>query len=266
MTLTFEIGDELRPRGHAVLYFGASGSGLLATYIILLPIKMDLGKYLPPMMAAQLGAAGEALGDSASGFAVPPVPEQAESIEWLRRTAELRGDDLVWGGDMTLNDIGAAMQQTADAVQQYSAMHKRYMESNPEPAAALPSSDSAGVGAGVQEVIYQLMSDRDRLAELSRLVGAMRFGLESRDDALVKETDASLGALAASLDARYWAERVRVAAQDPSDTAARLAQLCVERCYKLLDEDFAAVEALEQEIAKIADGGPGGPPQQDLRA
>ena len=107
------------------------------------------------------------------------------------------------------------------------------------------------------------MSDRDRLAELSKLVGTMRFALESHDEALVKETDVSLGALASALDSRFWADRVRYAAQDPSDAAAKLAQLYVERCYKLLAEDFATVDALEKEIAGLAGDTP---PREDLRA
>ena len=263
LNLTFEIGDEQRPKGHAVLYFGAPNTGLLATYAILLPISMDLGKYLPPMMAAQLGGmAGELLGGGDAGFAVPPIPEPAESIQWLRHVAELRGDDLVWAGDMSLDDIQAAMRLTTEAVHEYGLLHKRYLDGNPAPAADAPAPESAELGADVQHVLYQLMSDRDRLAELSRLVGQMRFGLESHDDAAIRSADASLGALAESLDARYWANRVRVAAQDPSDSATRLAQLYVERCYKLLDEDFSAVDALEKEIARLSGGAP---PREDLR-
>ena len=237
--------------------------GLLATYAILLPISMDLGKYLPPMMAAQLGGmAGELLGGGDAGFAVPPIPEPAESIQWLRHVAELRGDDLVWAGDMSLDDIQAAMRLTTEAVHEYGLLHKRYLDGNPAPTADAPAPESAELGADVQHVLYQLMSDRDRLAELSRLVGQMRFGLESHDDAAIRIADASLGALAESLDARYWANRVRVAAQDPSDSATRLAQLYVERCYKLLDEDFSAVDALEKEIARLSGGAP---PREDLR-
>ena len=264
MTLTFDIGDESRPKGHAVLYFGSSETELLATYAVLLPIKMDIGKYLPPMLAAQLGGAvGDLLGDGAGGFAVPPVPEPVESIEWLRHLAEMRSDDLIWGGNITLGDMQAAMHQAAESVQQYAAMHQRYLDSNPEPVARRAVGEPDDGGANVQHVIYQLMSDRDRLAELSKLVGTMRFALESHDEALVKETDVSLEALASALDSRFWADRVRYAAQDPSDSAAKLAQLYVERCYKLLAEDFATVDALEKEIAGLAGDTP---PREDLRA
>ena len=264
MTLTFDIGDDRRPRGHALLYFGRPETGLLATYAVLLPITLDLSKYLPPLMAAQLGGAvGEMIGANSGSFAMPPVPEPVESYEWLRRAAELRGDDLLWGGDLDPADLAAAMQRAVEAVQEYAALHKSYLDDSPAPVPAVESRPAEDGAADVQHVLYQLMGDRDRLAELSKLVGAMRFALVSNDEALIRESDASLGALAAALDARYWADRVRAAAQDPSDAAAKLAQLYVDRCYRLLDEDYAAVEALEAEIDALTGGAP---PRRDLRS
>lgn len=262
MALTFEIGDEARPKGHAVLYFGTPEAGLLATYVVLLPIKMDVAKYLPPLLAAQLGGmASSVLGEGAGGFAVPPAPEEAASVESLRHLAELRGDDLLWGGNVVLGDVQSALHQTAESVQEYAALYQRYIDSSPGPAPQ-PAIEQDGGGADVQHVLYELMGDRDRLAELSKLVGTMRFALEANDDALIGETDASLGALAGVLPERFWADRVRGAARDPSQGAADLVRLYVERCYKLLDEDFAAVDALEREIAARAGDTP---PHQDLR-
>ena len=262
MTLTFEIGDEARPRGHAVLYFGSPEAGLLATYVVLLPIKMDVGKYLPPLLAAQLGGmAGGVLGEGAGGFAVPPVPEEAASVESLRRLAELRGDDLLWGGSIVLGDVQSALHQTAESVQEYAGLYQRYLDASPGPAPQ-PAIEQDGGGSEVQQVLYELMGDRDRLAELSKLVGTMRFALETNDDALIRETDASLGALAGVLPERFWGDRVREAARDPERGATDLIRLYIDRCYKLIDEDFTAVDALEREIAARADEEP---PHHDLR-
>ena len=148
MALTFEIGDESRPRGHAVLYFGNPRTGLLATYVVLLPVKMDVSKYLPPMLAAQLGGlAGEMLGEGGGSFAAPPIPEAVESVEPLRRLAELRGDDFIWGGDMVLGDLQAAMHQAAQAVHDYEsplpAVHGRQ---------PLPGTDRPRTFAGRQRL------------------------------------------------------------------------------------------------------------------
>ncbi len=253
MTLTFEIGDAGKPRGHAILYYGSPGGEITATYVLVLPISMDMGKYLPPLLASQLGAvAGSAMGEGLGSFAAPPVPEVVEGVAYLERLAGLRGDDLIWGGNVALGDMAAAMQEAAEAVQEYARLYGVYVDSGeaPEPAS---EHDKMGElsGSGVQDVLYGLMSERNRLGELSKLVGTMRFASDREDAGLVEETDASLGALQRLLPEHYWAGKVRSAAQDTSDNGAQLAQLYVERCYKLLDEDFSAVEELERRIAEL---------------
>jgi hypothetical protein len=103
-------------------------------------------------------------------------------------------------------------------------------------------------GGRVEHVLYELMTDRDKLGELTKLVGTMRFATERDDAGLVAETDESIAALERLLPERYWAAKVRAAAKDTSENGAKLAQLYVERCYKLLDDDFAAVQLLEKRI------------------
>ena len=97
-------------------------------------------------------------------------------------------------------------------------------------------------------MLYELMTERDKLGELSKLVGTMRFATERDDGSLVAETDESIEALERLLPERYWTAKVRAAAKDTSENGAKLAQLYVERCYKLLDDDFAAVQLLEKRI------------------
>ncbi len=252
MSLTFEMGDPGKPRGHAILYFRTGGGAeVLATYVLVLPIAMDMGKYLPPLLASQLGGMfGEAMGEGMGSFAAPPVPEEVESVDYVRALAQLRGDDLVSGGDVVLGDMASAMQEAAEAVQEYTRLYQQYagtIESEaPEPAAAAIEAGSADV----QRVLYDLMGERDRLGELSKLVGTLRFATDRGDEALTQETDASLRALGESLPEHYWTDKVRAAAMDMSETGAKLAQLYVERCYKLLDEDFPAVEELERRITE----------------
>ena len=90
MELTFELGREEEPRGHALVYFhDASQPGqILATYFIVLPVALDISKYIPPMFAAQMGAIGV---EEVSAFAVPPVPDRAEGYDQLKRLAENGG-------------------------------------------------------------------------------------------------------------------------------------------------------------------------------
>ena len=119
MSINFEIGNSQSPKGHAILYFGSLASGFSATYVVLLPIKMDMSKYLPPLMAAQLGSeANDLLMGGTDVFAVPPVPEEVTSEEYLKYLAEIRGDDLVWGGEINLTQTQVALQSTSEAVQE----------------------------------------------------------------------------------------------------------------------------------------------------
>ena len=54
--LTFRVGDPDRPRGHALLFFRDADDPDIAwaTYLVVAPIQMDLGKYIPAAFATQL--------------------------------------------------------------------------------------------------------------------------------------------------------------------------------------------------------------------
>lgn len=253
MALTFVIGDASAPKGHALVYF-RSGTDVLATYVVVLPVAMDMGKYLPPLLASQLsGMAGGMLGEGMGSFAAPPVPEKVGSVDFVQRLALLRGDDLIEGGSINSGDITAAMAEAAEVVQQY---HRLY-EQHAGVVDNLPEGDLRGVQAPietqgavrVEHVLYELMNDRDKLGELSKLVSTMRFATERADLDLIGETDSSMAALERLLPEHYWAGQVRSIAKDTSDKGGQLAQLYVERCYKLLDEDFPAVEEIEKRIS-----------------
>ena len=253
MALTFVIGDASSPKGHALVYF-RSGADILATYVIVLPVAMDMGKYLPPLLASQLGGmAGGMIGEGMGSFAAPPVPEKVESVDFVERLARSRHDDLIEGGNVRVGDIAAAMSEAAEVVQQYSSLYEQHAGGPALP----PQEDIRGVEAPaetegavrVDHVLYELMSDRDKLGELSKLVGTMRFATERSDQELIEETDGSMEALERLLPEHYWANKVRSTAKDMTEAGGKLAQLYVERCYKLLDEDFPAVEQIEKRIS-----------------
>ena len=248
MALTFDRGNPDQPRGHGLLYFRDRDSQqTVATYVLVLPIQMDMGKYLPPLLASQLGGiAGEALSEGMGSFAAPPMPEEVEGVAMLERLADARGDDLLSGGDISAADPALAIQATAEAVQEYARLYKTYLGGLPAIAVAPASAEAES--SDVQRVVFELMSERDRLGEVSKLVGTLRFAAERGDTTLAEETEASMRVLGSLLTERYWVERVLTAARDTSAAGAALARLLMERCYKLLDEDFQAVSALEQQI------------------
>ncbi|MCH9016569.1 MAG: hypothetical protein IIB89_02230 [Chloroflexi bacterium] len=112
----------------------------------------------------------------------------------------------------------------------------------------------AWVLTGYQDVLDALRDPRlsaERISALMRLAGSGE-GLEALEQLLPEH---------------YWIAKVRAAARDASDAGALLAQVYVERAYKLADEDFAAVQLLEKRIADLTAQGPSpdAPPSQDLR-
>lgn len=250
MALNFEIGNVDRPQGHAVLYFHDELEGkYAATYVVVLPIQMDIGKYLPPLMASQFGSmAADALGDGMNCFAAPPMPEVVDGIDSVRQLAAQRGDDLLYGGPISINDPAAGMQATSDAVHEYAGLYTAYADSIP--AGLLDDTINSGSRdqAEVHSVLYELMNEQDRMAELSRLLVAKRFAAERQDAELGRETELSLGAIRPLFPSHFWLDKLLDAASDLSEVGARMTQLHIERCYKLLAEDFSAVELLESQI------------------
>ena len=73
MALVFDLGSPNSPKGHALLYFedSAQRGRWLSTYVVVLPVKVDLSKYLPPMFLSQAQMGSLDIQDM-SAFAFPP--------------------------------------------------------------------------------------------------------------------------------------------------------------------------------------------------
>ncbi|HLQ34189.1 MAG TPA: hypothetical protein VK457_16010, partial [Chloroflexota bacterium] len=72
--------------------------------------------------------------------------------------------------------------------------------------------------------------------------------LDGNDEQLTHETAGRMHLLAKHMPAKYWAERLIEAANTPGEAGGHLSQLYLERGYKLLDEDYAAVAQLDEQI------------------
>lgn len=249
MGIEFIRGDSRNPRGHALIYFKDRDDGhIVGSYIVILPITMDMGKYLPPLLASQLGSMmTESLSGSFTSFAAPPMPEFMENLERLQELAEARGDDLLYGGTILASDAGAAIQDTSDAVQAYAALYAQYMtgivQRTLETGHALPNVSE------VQRVVYEMLTETDRLTELAKLVGTLRFALERNDTNLVTETGMSIDILSQLLPEHYQVPKVAAVARDLTEHGATLARLYLERCFSLLAEDYTTVESLDRQIS-----------------
>jgi hypothetical protein len=250
MLLSFDRGDASRPRGHALLYFKSwsDASALFATYLIVPPIAVEISKYIPPMFAAQFQGLGASGGIAV--FPYPPIPERVESQELLTRLAQARDDDLVSGGSVDTTSPERLLQASAEAAQQYFESFSSYMASipsGPQPE-ALPESS---VSVDVNELMFGLMSERERLAELTKLSGQLRYAVGGGDEHLAKATESDIKKLGSYLPEKYRAGDIATAARRPGPDGDRLTQLYIERAYKLADEDYESVSKLEAEIREF---------------
>lgn len=262
MDLTFERGDAQRPRGHAVVYFrvDTEPDKVYASYIVVLPVRADFGKYVPPFLASHLG--NVPLNDFSS-FAMPPVPEEVSGYGDLERLSELRQDDLVFGSSMFSFDLPRMMEAITDAVQSYSQLCTDYYGRQGLDGGPVAGGLPAGVGAGaeqeadldtsfsVNEVLLSLMSERDKLAELSRLLGKLQFAQEGQDDNMTGEVTEEITALSRHLPDEFQVLNLLAAAREATGQGSRLAQLYLDRCFRLSDGDMGGVAELDVAIREL---------------
>ena len=248
MDLVFEQGDPTAPKGHALLYFREPGdvAKLYATYVVVLPISIDLVKYMPPFLANQIPQMNAR---ELSAFAFPPMPEEVGGQRRLETLVQARGDDLLFGGEIAPAQVQDMLMQVNDLVQEYAQRYQGYIQ-GAVPADA-PEESEVISGPGVNEVLFGLMGERDRLVELAKLIGRLRFAVEGTDVRQVQEVEEEVGILSRYLPERYQVDALVKAAKDPSRTGGDLAQLYLDRCYKLADEDYARIQEIEERIRAI---------------
>ncbi|MDE2942245.1 MAG: hypothetical protein OXP10_07915 [Chloroflexota bacterium] len=166
MDLYFERGEMDSPKGHALVFFRRKfdPNTVLATYIIALPIKVDVTRYIPPMFAGKMQ---DMLTNDLAGFAFPPLPEKIDDLDHIRRMAEAREDDLIDGGSVDDSDPMELIQVVSEVQQEYSRRWERLMEAQ----TPLPASS-------VNELIYELMGERDKLSD-GRQTAVRRGGYRS---------------------------------------------------------------------------------------
>jgi hypothetical protein len=256
--LTFRVGDAERPRGHALVFFrdGDDPDRVWATYLVVAPIKMDLGKYIPAAFASQL--AGQLASAGPSAYPLPPVPEKFDGgLNALERLAELRHDDLLDGGSLRMTDPLYALQPVTDIASQYAEICGAFFDAlaleAATPEAISAEGSSAAVGSvDVDELLLQVMPERDKVGRLARLAGTLRYAVDGSDQKLVEETVAEMQRVGRHLPDKYRPSDLIAAASSAEPRSAQLAELLLERCYRLVDEDYAAMAHLDSQIEELS--------------
>ncbi|MGI8423992.1 MAG: hypothetical protein ACR2NO_07785 [Chloroflexota bacterium] len=242
MAVRFERGDSDRPRGHALLYYRSTDGQILATYVVVLPIAINPAKYIPPAFAQRISEHA-----TVAATALPPIPEPLESVEHVQRLAELRGDDLLDGGVVT-NEPERLMMQTHEIANEYAeryrAMVDRQPTATPVPLEA-PDED---------ELRWVLMDELGRIGELAKLTGQLRYAMDGGDAQLLETTIQKMERLGDRLPEKYRIGEFLAAAQRPAESGRRLAELYIDRCYKLSNEQYETLADIDREIAALEAG------------
>lgn len=249
MTLNFELGNRETPRGHAVIYAKITGGEYVATYCIVMPISFSVAKYLPQIFSGQLGA--EAEGAGMGVMPIPPMLEDVADIDALRALARRRGDDLCDLGTITLGDDSQRLTFAAQACAEYGQLYTDGLEREP-----LPLSEPEPLtldDVDVDAMLTEIMPERSRLGEMARLIGVARYALDGHDQHQLDDTKRALDRIADSLPEKYRGQLLAKAALTPGAEGQRLADLYLRRAYKLLDEDYASIPPLDEEIRSLAE-------------
>ena len=264
MDLTFERGDSQAPRGHALVYFrvDTEPDRVYATYVVTLPIKADLTKYVPPFLASHLGSLP--LNDL-SAFAMPPVPEPVDSYAQLDLLSQQRGDDMVYAGNIFSFDLPRMMELVTEAVQSYTQLCAPGMTAvvsaeggPPEQVPADPQPPQAAnddPSYGVNDVLFSFMSESDKLGELARLLGRLRFAVEGADRETANEVEEEIGVLARHLPEEFRVANLLAVAKDTSERSSQLAKLYLDRCFRLSAGDNGEARRLEDQIRELHSDG-----------
>ena len=255
MTIRFLRGDEQSPKGHAIFIARSTLNSrvVLATYCVVPPTPLSLAKYLPSFLASQISQ--EELQDATNVpiMPIPPMLEESSTFEHLEVLAERRDDDLFDLGTINPNDNGARMQMVQEACQEYGQYYVAYASSFKD-AERLPVTQEEVIpldDLSPEELLFTTMTDRERLAELSKLVGMVRYALDGHDTGLLQETKKRMLRLVNRIPEKYRGDELITAAVEPGERGARLAELYLERGYKLLDEEYADIPGIERSIREL---------------
>ena len=244
----------MRPKGHAFIYLRNSldHEDVWATYVVVLPITVDLSKYVPPFLMNQMG---EMDAQDLSAFAFPPAPEQVPGYDALEQMAEMRDDDILYIGTHNPSDVTGAMGRVSEVVQAYSEEYTKITGSSTTGGETQgDEADEETGGLAVSDVLYGLMSDSDKLSELSKLIGRLRFAVDGSDDRLISETESEIGLVANHLPQSHNIPQLVEAVKSNDSRSAELAEVYLQRSYHLVQEDYAKLTAIEGRIKELESG------------
>ena len=175
VNLIFDAGEREAPKGHALVYFRdrADPERYLVTYLVILPVAIDPSRYVPQALA---GRASREL-TTVNATALPPIPEPVDNLEQLRAIAQHRGDDVLDGGTIDTDEVERLIYVVHEMTQAYEQLYRAAADHWAVESVAEPDTET---------VQLLLMSELDRLEELARLTGQLRYAVDGQDTRLAE--------------------------------------------------------------------------------
>lgn len=256
MTIQFLRGNPQAPKGHAIFIARSTANTqtVFCTYCVVPPMPLSLAKYLPSFLAAQLSP--EELQDTTNVpvMPIPPMLEEGSSLDQLQMLADHRDDDLCDIGTINPKDEAARMQLVAQGCQEYGQLYMSHASSFKQAIPALSPAEEEPLpldDLDAEELLIQTMTDRQRLSELTKLVGVVRYALDGKDTHLIQETQLRMRRIARQMPEKYRTNDLIAAATSEQASGLKLAKLYLERGYKLLDEEYADIPNIERAIREL---------------
>jgi len=255
MGIHFLRGNSQTPKGHAIFIARSTRDSrvVYSTYCLVPPIPMSLAKYLPPLFAAQIPSEDLQGAANIAGMPIPPMLEEGMSPEELEVLAERRDDDLCDIGTVSSEEM-ERMQLASLISQEYAQLYALYIAQAKQ--LSLPShprhqEPTQLDDLDADELLVETMPERQKLAELGKLVGMARYALDVHDDTLLQDTKRRMERIVRRLPEKYRGAELIATATGNRQHSSKLADLYLSRAYKLLDEEYAAIPALDRAIRDL---------------
>ena len=133
-----------------------------------------------------------------------------------------------------------------DAVESYLELYSDDLFVREEIPVTSGSSDD-----GVNDVVYAFMSQPDRLNELTKLVGKIRFAVEGNEAAILEETEKDIKTLSSHMPEGFQIDNLTKWALKSGVKADKLTELYLKRCVHLSLEEYAELGEVEAQINEM---------------
>ena len=185
---------------------------------------------------------------------MPPAPEDNYSLQQLRELANMRSDDLINGGSIFSYDVTRLMELANNTVQEYSSAYSDKEISESDTISIDTQNDlepAQDTSFDVNTVLFDLMTEKDKLSEVTKLLSKLKFSQDSNDTIMAEETTAELQSISKYLPSNFKISELIRAATNMKPNGLIIASLYLDRCYKIAEEDYESVKKLDEQIDSL---------------